>query len=94
MDIICPVCCEPWEIDTLHEYVREASEMFPRDGYTFEMVRARFMSQGCGAAFAGWKVACDPDTSGRASVFAGLADILGDDVDGYASFCEDFGGEI
>jgi len=94
MDIICPNCCEPWEIDTLHEYAQEAAEMFPRLGVTFETVRARFMSQGCGSAFDGWKVTCERDTSGRASVFAGLADILGDDVDGYASFCEDFGGGI
>lgn len=91
MDIRCPVCCEPWEIDTLHEWVREASDMFPGNGYTFRDTYRRFMSEGCGAAFAGWRVSCEPDRSGsgRGLVYAELGDLFGDDVDGYASFCED-----
>lgn len=94
MDILCPVCCEPWEIDTLHEYVSEASEMFPSEAITFDSVYRQFKRQGCGAAFGGWKVSCERDTSGRGYVLSELADILGDDIDGYASFCDDFGGVL
>jgi len=94
MDIICPNCCEPWEIDTLHEYAQEAAEMFPKLGVTFETVRARFMSQGCGSAFDGWKVTCEPVTKGLGLSFYALGELFGDDVDGYAVFCDDFGGDI
>lgn len=92
MDIRCPVCCEPWEIDTLHEYVGEMCDMFPNDGYSFRETYRRFMSEGCGAAFAGWKVSCELDGSGSGPgmIYATVGEMFGDDVDGFASFCEDF----
>jgi hypothetical protein len=95
-DIMCPRCCEPWGIDTLHEYVSEYQEMFPRlaGSMSFRTVYETFKRDGCGVAFDAWEVSCEPDTSGRGLVFAELADVFGDDVDGFASFCEDFGGVL
>jgi hypothetical protein len=93
MDIFCTRCGEPWEVDTIHDYVSEVRELYGDAApETFKSVYAAFVSGGCGAAFPEWKVSCEPDRSGRASVFAGLADIMGDDVDGFASLCADFGG--
>lgn len=82
MDIICPKCGEPWEIDTLHDYADEV-------GSTYTQVAKAFRSKGCGIAFADWGITtCRADEkSGMRSV---LADLLGDDMDGYASLCEDF----
>lgn len=92
MDIICPVCCEPWELDTLHEYVSEFGEMFPAhaDRVTFDTVWKAFRSKGCGVAFDAWKVSCEPDTSGRGDLVRALGDVLGDDVDGFAAELADF----
>jgi len=90
MDIKCPICCEPWEIDTVHEYVREMGEMFPRETHSFGSVYQTFIARGCGQAFNGWKVRCEPVTSGPGLSFYALGELFGDDVDGYASFCEDF----
>lgn len=83
MDIICPKCGEPWEIDTLHDYADEV-------GSTFTEVSRQFRTKGCGVAFSEWGVggACYADE--RAGMRSALADILGDDIDGYASLCEDF----
>lgn len=97
MDIRCPRCLEPCDVDTLHEFVSEMRELFPGDGYTFADTYRRFMSEGCSAAFPGWGWKCEPDTSGRGVVLSELAELLGDDVDGFASLCEDldvFGGAL
>ena len=81
MDIYCPVCAEPWEIDSLHDVADE-------DGTSFAHVRKAFFSDGCGAAFASWGVTCERASGKagqRAMVSAMLAEILGDDIDGIAS---------
>lgn len=91
MDIRCPKCCEPWEIDTVHEYVSDMGDMFPASAsvYTFKNVYRLFRTQGCGVAFDGWEVSCEPDRSGRAEIIGMLANVLGDDVDGFASMLDD-----
>lgn len=78
MDLICPNCSEPWEVDSLHE----------ADGLTFSQARKLFFSKGCGDVFEG--VSCErrPSLIGEAS--AVLYDLLGDDVDGIASSLDDF----
>lgn len=81
MDIICPKCGEPWEIDTLHDYADEVGE-------TYRGVSRKFRQEGCGKAFSEWRITCHADE--KAGVRLALADILGDDIDGYASLCEDF----
>ena len=90
-DIKCPVCCEPWDIDELHEYVRDVAEVMPKvsASVSFSSVYDAFKLHGCGVAFDLWKVSCEPDRSGRGVVLAGLADLLGDDVDGFAALCDD-----
>jgi len=37
MDIHCPVCAEPWDMDELHDV----------PGLTFEAARRRFAKEGC-----------------------------------------------
>lgn len=80
MDIYCPKCAEPWEIDTLHDYAEE-------HGKKFDEVRKAFMTKGCGVAFEAWKIECRATSTG--AMFAVLAEIMGDDIDGYASGSED-----
>lgn len=91
-DIRCPRCCEPWDIDEIHQYVLEVVEMFPAEveRTTFKNVYRLFRSEGCGVAFDAWEVSCEPDRSGRGAVLRSLGDLLGDDVDGFAALCEDF----
>lgn len=82
MDIICPRCAEPWEIDTLHEYADEY-------GITFREVSKAFRTKGCGEAFAEWGIdSCVADAN--AGMRFVLADLLGEDIDGYAALMEDF----
>ncbi len=84
MDIYCPICAEPWEIDSLHDIAEE-------DGVTFASARKAFFADGCGVAFASWGVRCDRaegEAGNRAAVSAMLADMLGDDIDGIASEME------
>ena len=82
MDIRCPKCGEPWDIDSLHE---EADYQ----GRTFKEIRNEFVSKGCGSALgnAEW---CDSHANSSAANIASLAfDLMGDDVDGVASMLED-----
>jgi hypothetical protein len=76
MDIICPVCSEPWDVDELHY----------TDGLTFDQARRIFFSKGCGAVFGG---SCKPNPTAQSSISAALADMLGDDIDGIAAMTED-----
>jgi hypothetical protein len=79
MDIRCPICGEPWDILTLHDEAEWIDE-------TFDKVRERFYSDGCGKVFG---VSCERSND-NASAIASLAyDIMGDDVDGIASMLED-----
>lgn len=81
MDILCPKCAEPWEIDSLHEVAE--------DHGGFDAAYKSFRTQGCGVAFSSWGTAmCNPVD--RPELYE-LADLLGDDVDGYAAMIEDFG---
>lgn len=82
MDILCPKCAEPWEIDSLHDYAEET-------GVTFSVVSRTFRTKGCGEAFAEWTTRCERRAGHEARGV--LADLLGDDIDGYAALCEDFG---
>lgn len=82
MDILCPKCGEPWEMDTLHDYADEA-------GTTYAVVSRTFRRKGCGEAFQMWEVTCEKRAGSEAR--SALADLLGDDIDGYAALCEDFG---
>jgi hypothetical protein len=83
VDIRCPRCAEPWDLDSLHEVVADGD--FP----DFNAARKAFTSKGCGVAFASWGVRCEADTTGRSAIISALAALAGDDVDGFASDLED-----
>jgi hypothetical protein len=76
MDLICPRCAEPWDNDSLHENDAELP---------YDKAYKLFRTQGCGAIFEG--VDCQPTAN---PALAELADLLGDDSDGYAAVVDDF----
>lgn len=91
MDIHCPTCAEPYEIDYLHDV---ASGLGTTDApATFASVYADFRRRGCLALGErhGTVLPMDDEARYRADARSMLADLLGDDVDGYASDVEDFG---
>lgn len=103
MDIYCPKCAEPWELDTLHEEVKERYPdiVFPgtlqgevyaryRKAYdkAFNSVRKEFASKGCATfSFAG---PCEANAiPWKGELIAEIYDLLGDDIDGAACLLED-----
>ena len=81
-DVICRNCGEPWENDTLHDVAQEL-------GTTYAAMARAFSNKGCGA-FNGssYEAApCSPDS--KAAARGILADLLGDDMDGYAAMLDD-----
>lgn len=80
MDVLCPVCGEPWDHDELHELAAELEV-----SYT-EAARL-FRTEGC-AAFPGNKHSAAGDTF-AAEAARVTYDLLGDDMDGAASMFED-----
>lgn len=80
MDIRCPICGEPWDIESLHDEAEWLDE-------TFDKVRKRFYSDGCGKVFG--VPSCERSTDNAATIAALAYDLMGDDVDGIASMLED-----
>ena len=96
MDIYCPKCGEPWDIDSLHGEVEVRLADIPnRSSYekTFETVRQDFYRRGCVAlrATCGCVLPETDSTFGltRAEASASLMEMLGDDIDGVASMLDD-----
>lgn len=82
MDVYCPKCGEPWDIDTFHDAAEE-------QGVTFKDVQRRFFgAEGCKAL--GGTCSETPVNPAYASASAALYEVLGDDIDGIASE-SDFG---
>lgn len=86
MDIYCPKCGEPIEIDALHERAEELTIEGDRD-WSFEDVRKAFYSTGCEAL--GMTHNAQPRAF-AASASAALMEMLGDDIDGVGSMLGDF----
>lgn len=88
MDINCPKCGEPWELDAFHDVADDKD-------ITFSEAVSDFRAGGCSST--GW-TQCSSRVEGRARAMAGasaaLFDLLGDDVDGIASMLEDFEGML
>lgn len=80
MDIYCPKCGDPVEVDYLHDVADEQER-------TFSAVRVDFTNRGCAALGS----TCNPDVNEmRAMASAALMELSGDDLDGVASELEDF----
>jgi hypothetical protein len=88
MDILCPKCAEPWDMDELHEEVarRNEAQRYHDEEYEkkFEDVRKDFRRDGCRAL----QGKCSTNVANP--VIGELYDLLGDDIDGAASMLEDF----
>lgn len=94
MDIKCPICAEPWDMDELHERIAEdyPDKPWKPDGkfsqplydYYYDDARDAFRKKGCEYFYSkhGSYVA-DP-------AIGEIMDLLGDDLDGAAGLMEDF----
>ena len=80
MDVYCPKCSEPWDLDEFHDVADEFDT-------SFEAVRKDFQRRGCEAL--GCRP-CTPDNSLRSEAAVALYEIMGDDIDGCGSMFEDF----
>ena len=76
MDLYCPRCAEPMDVDSLHD-----------TDYSFPEARNLFFSRGCGVLFNG--TPCPQIDSEVADASAAMLDLLGDDVDGIAAMMDD-----
>lgn len=81
MDIYCPRCAEPWDVDSLHDAVEEGHAA------SYDDARRTFASDGCGTLFGG--PPCQRSNDPRAHLAAELFDILGEDVDAVAAMHAD-----
>jgi hypothetical protein len=97
MDIYCPKCGEPWDIDSIHEATAElvAENHRPYDAI-FKTLLRDFQQRGCAAI--GYRCSeSDTETDDsfgltRAEASSALYDLLGDDIDGAASMLDDMFG--
>lgn len=89
MDIYCPRCGEPTDIDYLHE-VALVREENGTPGATFRDVMRDYQCRGCVAL---GDSQCDPADNPRAAFMAlaagAMFDVCGDDIDGAASLLGD-----
>lgn len=81
MDVYCPRCAEPWDPYEFHDVAVEQET-------TYDAIRRRFFTEGCGVTFGGRP--CAESDSLRAQASGVLAEMLGDDVDGIAAMLDDF----
>ena len=94
MDIKCPVCGEPWDMDELHERIAEQypdqpwrlDGKFEQSEYDrfYDEARLAFRTSGC--KYFGTQHA---DTTADPAI-GEIMDLMGDDLDGAASLLEDF----
>jgi hypothetical protein len=77
MDIYCPICGEPWDLDSLREEAEFRKTSVGR-------VYRDFRSRGC---FAMWGARCADTTA--SPLIKTVYDLLGDDLDGAAVELED-----
>jgi len=88
MDILCPKCGEPWEIDSIHDRVAELRDDDGDELIGFRSVYHDFVRRGCRALGS-------PCGDGKASPGIALCyELNGDDVDGAAASFEDLAGLI
>lgn len=76
MDVKCPICAEPWDVDSLHDIDKP-----------FKTAYADFRRFGCEAFGEAHNGTGDEYNAARWEIY----DLLGDDIDGAAALLEDFG---
>ena len=81
MDVLCPVCGEPWELESLE---RRAA----RQGSTIGRVSQAFSRRGCSALGVRHGHALDADSL---ALIRAAYDVNGDDLDGAAATLDDSG---
>lgn len=102
MDIRCPKCGEPWEMDSLHDEVAarfphkpwKADGQHDQKAYEAEYlnpVKREFYAKGCPAMTSFGDPRCNPETMGNKAANAAreLYGLFGDDLDGVASELDD-----
>ena len=76
MDIYCPICGEPWDLD----------KVWDLDGTDFSRPLDRFKLEGCGVFEEPHNFLPSEDDAAKSAL---LFDLLDDDIDGIASLMED-----
>jgi len=87
MDIYCPICGEPYDMDEFHDV----------EGMTFTQATRNFDATGCAVLADGIRPSYCKADRGPQGVFGlsaaeasgALFDLLGDDIDGIAAMMED-----
>lgn len=88
MDIYCPRCGEPWDLDSLHEEAAVSDR-------TFQTVRRDFATRGCKALEAAFGATCAYTlTEDQSAMIREIYATNGDDVDGAAADLEDLASEL
>ena len=93
-ELICPVCGQEWELDTLHDEV--AARDLEGLSVTFTNVVRQFQREGCGAALRATQdvlgpIQCVPDPEDELAAMARtFYELLGDDIDGAINEIEDY----
>lgn len=85
MDLICPVCGEAWDMESVYGEN-------DRPDLTRDQAARLFRKKGCGAIFDG--VSCRPTDSDTTALARATYEALGDDMDGAAAMFDDFAGMI
>jgi len=96
MDIYCPKCREPWDMDCLNE---EALARVEEEGGTYEQrrreVHKEFYRIGC-PAIKSYDARCNPDTlndpNENNQIIQAAYEMMGEDEDAAASMLEDWFG--
>lgn len=90
MELTCPRCGDTYDNDEIHEEVSERALI--GETTTYAEVAAEFRTEGCGIALRelyGSTGPCERVRSMRTEAASALAELLGDDMDGYAAMMED-----
>lgn len=81
MDIYCTRCGEPWDMDVIHDIAEDHD-------IEYGQAHKLFLKNGCLAVDE--TITCLKQNKQVSAMYAVLADLMGDDVDGIAATLEDF----
>lgn len=84
MDLLCPRCSEPWDLEELHHVYRGD------DHIPFDDARQMFYKIGCAAMDGDTVPSCNERVTLTTEATSVIYELLGDDVDGAAALLDDF----